>query len=402
MWSKGFLLSLLANFTYWICFFFHVALYSLFLDRQGLDSTTLSNVLAVGSLGALGGRLVSGSAIDRFGAKPFIIFGGFAMAVLSPLLVMTHNLAVLYPLRIIFGFTVGVFTNATLAHVTFISPTQYRGRAVSWWGVMNNFANAIIPPFAVALWLRTSFTAAFSFGAIFAVGAGIVGILLPRAGSKGIPAPAGDFQTPMRPLTEAGDPIPPAQTRFRFLVRSAVFPGIVMGAVGFALAAFMSFAPLIAEDSGLANPGLYLTVYAIANIIGQFTSGPISDRMGRPWIIVPGFVFCAVAMGILGLAPQAGLLIPFVFGLGTGSVVPGILAWAVDIVKTEEQALASSTVLIMWEMFVFVGTIFQGRMFDAGLGATGFQTMSGLIFVSTGVYLIGRRMIRRKILLQAV
>jgi MFS family permease len=401
MWSKGFRLSLLANFTYWICFFFHVALYSLFLDRQGLDSTTIGNVLAVGSIGALGGRLVSGSAIDRFGAKPFIIFGGFAMAVLSPVLVMTNDLTLLYPLRIIFGFTVGMFTNATLAHVTYISAPQFRGRAVSWWGVMNNFANAIIPPVAVALWLRTSFPAAFSFGAIFAVGAGIVGILLPRAGSKPVPAPAGDFQTPVRPLTEAGDPIPLPQAKFRFLVRQAVFPGMVMGAVGFALAAFMSFAPLIAEDSGMTNPGLYLTVYAIANIIGQFTSGPISDRMGRPWIIVPGFVLCAAGMGILGVAPQMGLLIPFVFGLGTGSVIPGILAWAVDIVKPEEQALASSTVLIMWEMFVFTGTIFQGRMFDAGLGAEGFQTMAGLIFVSTGVYLIGRRVIRRN-LVQAV
>lgn len=402
MWSKGFILSLLANFTYWICFFFHVALYTLFLERQGLDNTTLSNILAVGSIGALAGRFVSGSAIDRWGAKPFIIFGGFAMAVLSPLLVMTTNLPLLYTLRIIFGFTVGMFTNATLAHITYISPTEYRGRAVSWWGVMNNFANAIVPPLAVALWLRTSFPGAFSFGAIFAIGAGIFGILLPRAGSKPVPAPAGDFQTPVLPLTETGDPILPTQAKFRFLVRPAVFPGIVMGAVGFALAAFMSFAPLIAEDIGMANPGLYLTVYAIANIIGQFTSGPISDRMGRPWIIVPGFVFCAAGMGILGVAPQMGLLIPFVFGLGTGSVVPGILAWAVDIVKDEEQALASSTVLIMWEMFVFTGTIFQGRMFDAGLGAAGFQMMAGLIFVSMVVYLIGRRIIRRKLLLQAV
>lgn len=324
------------------------------------------------------------------------------MAVLSPLLVMTNNLTVLYPLRIIFGFTVGMFTNATLAHITYISPTEFRGRAVSWWGVMNNFANAIVPPLAVALWLRTSFPAAFSVGAIFAVGAGIVGIILPRAGSKPVPAPAGDFQTPVMPLTNAGDPILPAQAKFRFLVREAVFPGLVMGAVGFALAAFISFAPLIAENSGMSNIGLYLTVYAVANIIGQFTSGPISDRMGRPWIIVPGFVFCAVAMGILGVAPQMGLLIPFVFGLGTGSVVPGILAWAVDIVKTEEQALASSTVLIMWEMFVFVGTIFQGRMFDAGLGSVGFQTMTGLIFVSMVVYLIGRQIIRRKTLVQAV
>ena len=402
MWNKGFVLSLLANFTYWICFFFHIALYPLFLDRQGLDSTTLGNVLAVGSIGALIGRVISGWAISQWGAKPFIVFGGMTMAILSPLMVMTTSLPLLYLSRIIFGFGVGIFTNATLAHVTYISPPETRGQAVSWWGVMNNFANAIIPPLAVALLLVTSFPTAFTIGAVFGLAAGVIGIILPRAGSKPIPTPAGDFHTPVRSLTEEGKPLPPARTPFRVLVRPAIFPGIVAGAVGFALAAFISFAPLIAEQGGMANPGLYLTVYAVANIIGQFASGPISDRMGRPWVILPGFVLAGLAMGILGIAPQLGLLIPFVFGLGTGSVIPGILAWAVDLVKTDEQALASSTVLVMWEIFVFSGIAFQGRMMDAGQGAAGFQTMAGLITMAMGLYVVYRWFVRRNLITQAV
>jgi len=402
MWNKGFILSLLANFTYWICFFFHIALYPLFLDRLGLDSTTLSNVLAVGSFGALIGRLVSGWAIDQWGAKPFIAFGGISMAILSPTLVMTDNLMLLYTLRIVFGFGIGIFTNATLAHVTYISSPETRGRAVSWWGVMNNIANAIIPPLAVTLLLMSSFLATFTFGAVFAFIAGIIGLMLPRAGSKPTPTPAGDFHAPVRPFTEDGAPFPPVRTGFRILVRPAIFPGIVAGAVGFALAAFISFAPLIAEQSGMENPGLYLTVYAVANIIGQFTSGPISDQMGRPWVILPGFVLAALAMGGLGLAPQAGLLIPFVFGLGTGSVIPGILAWAVDLVKAEEQALASSTVLVMWEIFVFTGIAFQGRMLDAGQGAAGFQTMAWLISAAMALYMFGLRAAHRKTVPQVV
>ena len=402
MWNKGFILSLLANFTYWICFFFHIALYPLFLDRQGLDSTTLSNVLAVGAFGALIGRIVSGWAIDQWGAKPFIAFGGFSMAILSPTLVMTDNLTLLYTLRIVFGFGIGIFTNATLAHVTYISPPETRGRAVSWWGVMNNIANAIIPPLAVTLLLMSSFLATFTFGAVFAFIAGMIGLILPRAGSKPTPTPAGDFHAPVRPITEDGEPFPPVRPGFRILVRSAIFPGIVAGAVGFALAAFISFAPLIGEQSGMENPGLYLTVYAVANIIGQFTSGPISDRMGRPWVILPGFVLAALAMGGLGLAPQAGLLIPFVFGLGTGSVIPGILAWAVDLVKAEEQALASSTVLVMWEIFVFTGIAFQGRMLDAGQGAAGFQTMAWLISAAMALYMFGLRAAHRKTVPQVV
>ena len=402
MWNKGFILSLLANFTYWICFFFHIALYPLFLDRQGLDSTTLSNVLAVGAFGALLGRIISGWAIDQWGAKPFIVFGGFAMAVLSPLMVMTDHLALLYLSRIIFGFGVGIFTNATLAHVTYISPPERRGQAVSWWGVMNNIANAIIPPVAVGLLLVSSFPVAFTIGAVFGLAAGVIGIILPRAGSKPTPTPAGDFHAPVRPLTEGGKPLPPARSPFRVLVRAAIFPGIVAGAVGFALAAFISFAPLIAEQSGMENPGLYLTIYAVANIIGQFTSGPISDRMGRPWVLVPGFVLAAVGIGMQGIVPQMGVLIPFVFGLGTGSVIPGILTWAVDLVKAEEQALASSTVLVMWEIFVFTGIAFQGRMMDAEQGAAGFQTMAGLIAVAMGSYLVYRWYLRRNLIPQAV
>jgi len=233
MWSKGFLLSLLANFTYWICFFIHVALYPLFLDRQGLDSTTLGNILAVGAVGALIGRIVSGWAIDQWGAKPFIAFGGILTAMLSPPMVMTNNLTLLYALRIIFGFGVGIFTNATLAHLTYISPPENRGRAVSWWGVTNNVANAIIPPLAFALLLRSTFPATFTFGAVFALVAGLIGLILPRAGSKPTPSLPGDFHTSVRPLTRDGIPIPPARTGFRVLVRPAIFPGIIAGAVGF-------------------------------------------------------------------------------------------------------------------------------------------------------------------------
>ncbi|GAB4581629.1 MAG: hypothetical protein Fur0022_43780 [Anaerolineales bacterium] len=398
MWSKGFLLSLLANFTYWICFFFHVALYPLFLDRQGLDNTTLSNVLAVGALGALAGRMVSGWAIDQWGARPFIAFGGFLLAFISPPMVMTDNLFLLYIMRVVMGFGVGIFTNATLAHITYISPVENRGRAVSWWGVMNNFANAVIPPLAVSLLMVSTFPTTFTIGAMFAIGAGVIGIILPRAHSKPTGLPAGDFPTPVVPHTERVIAPVRARTGFRILVRPAIFPGIIAGAMGFALAAFISFAPLIAEEIGMENTGLYLTVYAVANVIGQFASGPISDRMGRRWVILPGFALAALGMAMLGFigSDRLGLLIPFVFGLGTGSGVPGILAWAVDLVKAEEQALASSTVLVMWEIFVFGGMLFQGRMMDAGQGALGYQLMAGLILSAIGLYMAGLQGTRRK------
>jgi MFS family permease len=404
MWTKSFLLSLLSNFAYWACFFFHVALYPLFLNRQGLDSATMGNVLAVAALGALVGRFVSGWAIDQWGARLFIAFGGFSMAILTPLMVVTNQLGLLYAMRILLGFSIGIFTNATLAHVTYLSPPEYRGRAVSWWGVMNNTANAIMPPFAVALLLVSGFPVTFTVGAIFALIAGAIGIALPRAGSKPTPIPAGDFHTPVRPLTGEGTPIPPPRSPFRILVRPAVFPGIIAGAIGFSLAAFISFAPLIAEEIQLSNSGVYLTVFAVANIIGQFASGPVSDRMGRQWAILPGFALAALAMGLLGLMGSAtlGLLVPFIFGLGTGSSIPGVLAWAVDLVKSEEKALASSTVLVMWEIFVFAGIAFQGRMMDAGQGAVGFQTMAGLIAFSMVSYMVHYWYVRRNPMPQRV
>lgn len=393
MWTKGFFLSLLANFAYWVCFFFHVALYPLFLDRQGLDSTTLSNVLAVVAVGAVAGRLVSGWAIDQWGAKPFIVFGGLMMAAASPPMVMTNHLGLLYGLRMLVGFSFGIFTNATLAHITYITPVENRGRAVSWWGIMNNIANALVPPLAFVLLAHTSFLAAFTVSAAFALAGGVIGLTLPRAGSKPTPVLAGEFHAPVVSLTGEGNPsevqpLHPVRTPFRVLVRPAIFPGIIAGTIGFALAAFISFAPLIAEQIGLPNPGFYLTAYAGANIIGQLTAGPISDRLGRRWVILPGFALAAGGMGLLGFVGPAklGLLVPFVLGLGTGSGLLGILAWAVDLVKPEEKGLASSTVLVMWEIFVFSGIAFQGRMVQAGNGAVGFQMMAGLIAAALALY----------------
>lgn len=352
LWTTGFLLVCGSAMFFWTTVFFHGPLLPLYMDASGLSEGTIGFVVGSGAIAALIGRALSGWAVDRWGTRMFVFWGAMTWAVTSPLMALTTNLALLVTYRLIQGFGLAIFLNASLAQMAKVAPEGRRGAAVGWWGITNNMANAVGP--AVAVWIMQDFgwMVAFVTAGIVAAVGGIIGLFPTKADAD----------------AEEDAEEDASKAKFRMFTAGAVLPGIVGTALGFAAGAFITFAPLLAKDLGMANEGYYLAVLAVAMVLARLTLGPLSDKKGRIWAILPGLVLLILSMILVGLIfdPLFALIVPFMFGLGVGGAMPGLIAWTLDRTKPSERGLAGSTFYFLYEIGLFIGAYLLGLMLEEG------------------------------------
>ncbi len=341
LWTLQFILLCIASLFFWTSLFGSNAILPLYMTAGGFGEGAIGWVLGAGAIASLPVRLYSGRAIDRGAPAAFLVAGCFSAGLATVLVNLFPGLVGLTVLRLLQGAGIALFMNAALALVAQLAPPTMRGSAFGWWGVTNNAGNAVGA--ALAAWLagRRGYPVAFWWIGVAGLAGGVLGLMLRRGGR------------PERP---------PAHSPW--FTRSAVAPGLVGGALGFAGGAFMLFAPIRASELGFTNVGSYLAAYAGAMVLARLVFGPIADRHGRAWAILPGMALVAVSMVGLGLVsrPLLALGVPVLFGLGLGASMPGLLAWTVDRAGTAQRATAVSTFYMVYDLALFLGSAVVGKV----------------------------------------
>ena len=371
--SKGFLLVCMSALFFWSSVFFHGALFPLYLDGHGYSEATVGFVVGSGALAALIGRVLSGWAVDKWGTRMFVFWGAIAWAITSPFMALTTSIVLLTFFRLIQGFGLAIFLNASLAQMAKVAPEEKRGAAVGWWGITNNLSSAIGP--VIAIWIMQDFGwfVAFVTAAVTALLSAILGLL----------------PTEIESSEKNGKT---TENKFRVISPEAVLPGMVGAALGFASGGYITFAPLIAKDLGLANVGIYLMVLATAMVLARMTFGPLSDKKGRQWAILPGLLLIIVSMILIGMIthPLLALIVPFIFGLGIGGAMPGLIAWTLDRTNVEESGLAGSTFYFIYEIGMFFGPFILGILLEIG-NYYSFLVIAAIILIVMLYYLYSLR-----------
>ena len=102
--------------------------------------------------------------------------------------------------------------------------------------------------------------------------------------------------------------------------------------------------PLIMSLRGfdLVQVGTVAGLYPLVWAAGQIVFGPLSDRVGRRRLILPGMLLQAAGLVLLAGSPAFGGLIvaAFVLGVGTGMVYPTLIALVADRVPASDRATA--------------------------------------------------------------
>ncbi len=115
-------------------------------------------------------------------------------------------------------------------------------------------------------------------------------------------------------------------------------------ATGWAANHFAAVIPALSDEEGLSAALLdgVFGVYALGLLPGLFGGGALSDRWGRPRVVLPGALVAAVGTTVLLLSHEpAGLLVGrLVVGLGAGLTFGAGTAWAADLGGTAGTVLA--------------------------------------------------------------
>jgi MFS family permease len=375
MQPRHFVILWIITFGFWSAVAFQTTIYPLFMSAAGFMEGQIGFISGAAALGGLLGRPLLGWAVDRYGTRIFLIAGACFWVVTGPLAYWTVSPGYLLLYRLLQGFGGAMITAAALGYVNYTTPPARRGAVISWWDTSGSASNLVGPVAAAALVTGVGFFPAFIGATLMGVLSLVFALLLPDA----------------RPAT-------PSTGKFQMFVRSALMPGLFGLVVGYALGGVIVLSPLVAGMMGLGNVGLFMLAFSLGTLAIRPFTASLSDRRGRVWVIAPGILLLTLSALLMGMfsSPLIALLAPFIFGLGGGSALPGLMAWSVDNAVEAERGSAGNTFYALWEVGVFVGASIQGVLLQR-MGLDSYFVLAGLLGLALlGLFAIftGRR--RRK------
>lgn len=114
--------------------------------------------------------------------------------------------------------------------------------------------------------------------------------------------------------------------------------------VGTGVGSVLPILPLFLRERGgsYAIVGVVIGANLVAQFIGQYPAGRLSDRIGRAPLMVGGLVVAAAAIAAFALPLSVGWLIAlrFLQGLGAAAFRPGSRAVVADLVPENERGIA--------------------------------------------------------------
>jgi MFS family permease len=371
LWTRDLLLLLGSTLLIWGSFYFLLPVLPLYLTQR-LNGTTaqVGLLMAVVNVLSVVGRLFCGWACDRWGRRPvqLVFLALFCAAVLSYNLATTF--AVLLLVRFLHGWPFGGSTTAGQVVASDLIPAERRGEGIGYYNTAGTLAMGLGPALALAVVSGGNFDRLFLVTALLAVGALLLAwpIRHPLVRNRGA-------RFSLAALFER-----------RVLWMSTVGLFIALG-----YSAVTSFISLYSGELGVANAGVFFTLYAAGMLLVRPVAGRIFDRRGPGLVMAGGLPLLALSYLALALWRtgsgylSAGLL----FGLGYGAIMPALQAMAVSVVPAVRRGAANATLYAIFDVGMSVGPYVNGLLAESG-GYPMMYLVAAVFLVVPAVVFFGR------------
>ncbi|TDF94805.1 MFS transporter [Paenibacillus piri] len=338
LWTKPFIQMTVVALFLFTALYLLLPTLPLFIKQLGGSEAQVGLAAGVFTLTAVVFRPVVGMLLDRYGRRPFIIWG-LALFVLSMYLYdWAAGIAALMALRVVHGVSWALSTTAVGTSVTDVIPPSRRGEGMGWFGMAMTVAMAIGPMLGIWVLHNYSFHSLFYTAAAFSIAALLLALLTdipfqPKASTRRITL----FEKSVLPVTA-----------------SYFFLAIVYGGI-------TTFVPLFADSVGV-NPGTFFLVYALSLTLIRPVAGKLSDRLGAVLVIVPALLVTASALLVLSAsAGFAGVIIAAVlYGIGFGSVQPALQAANLRLAHPDRRGAATASFMTAFDLGIGLGSIVLG------------------------------------------
>ncbi len=367
-WLTDFLITWVSRFSIFLSHHVTRPILPLYLAGFGASSTVIGAVMAVFTITATIMRLPVGMLIDRAGRKPFLL-GGVTLFIAGNFgYLWAPSIPSMLPFRVLHGIGWSGCTTAVATLAADIVPQRRRGELMGYAGMASSLAGALGPVIGFALLHRFDYPGVF-FGA---------GVLLGLSFLLALP---------LAEPTLARHP--PARQRHWLdviLVKETLPVAIAVAFLSFGHGGILTFLPIHALKIGMINPGIWFATYAGCVLASRPIAGPISDRVSRRAVIIPGLVLNLVGIALLALSDTSfWLLVAAAFaGLGSGAAQPALMTVAVDQSSEQRRGQSLAQFQFFYDLGIGVGSLTLGALLDFVN-----QSFSAMYTATAGVALLG-------------
>ncbi|MCU9612799.1 MFS transporter [Caldibacillus lycopersici] len=380
IWTKDFVLICLANFFVFLGFQMTLPTIPLFVAYLGGNDQLVGFVVGIFTFSALLIRPYAGHALESKG-RGLVYLIGLAIFTLSiASFSIAGSIFFLFAMRIVQGVGWGLSTTASGTIASDIIPPKRRGEGLGYYGLSGNLALAMGPSLGLLLVDKITFSHLFLICAVLGVTAFIL--------SSQITYQKVEKQQKTAPLK--GD----------FYEKSALKPSLLLLFITVTFGGIATFLPLYTAQQGIEGIQYYFIIYAFSLMLTRTFAGHLYDRKGHRAIFLPGALLIFIAMLLLAWLPNSFALYiaAILYGLGFGTVQPGMQAWAIDQSPKHRRGMANATFFSFFDIGVGCGAMVFGQI-AYWFGYTSiYYTAAGSVLLSMALYLSFLRQEKRKML----
>lgn len=346
-WIKDFLLTWIVRFNFFFSHHLTRPLLPLYLVSFGASSTIVGAVIAVFTITSTVMRVPVGLYIDRWGRKPFLFYGIALLTAANFGYLWAPSVLLMIPCRILHGVGWSGCTTAIATVAADIVPGKRRGELLGYAGMASSLAGTLGPVAGFALYNSYGYPGVFW-------GAGLL-LILSLFLSKMVSEPKSSLSSDkLEHWSQA------------LLVRESLMPALAVAFVSFGLGGTLTFLPIHAISLGLKNPGLWFAVFALCLLISRPIAGPLSDRMSRRAVIIPGLIMHMSSFLLLAFATSTIWLwaAAIIGGFGVGSAQPALMTLSVDQTTPQRRGQSMAQYQCFYDLGVGIGSLSLGVLLD--------------------------------------
>jgi MFS family permease len=143
-------------------------------------------------------------------------------------------------------------------------------------------------------------------------------------------------------------------------------PATAAAFLSFGQGGTLTFLPIHAIHLGLGNPGLWFGLYAFCLLLSRPVAGPLSDRISRRAVIVPGLIMHMTSFLLLAFATSPTWLwaAAIIGGAGVGAAQPALMTLSVDQTTPQRRGQSMAQYQCFYDLGIGIGSLSLGVLLD--------------------------------------
>ncbi len=320
-------------------------------------------------------RPFSGRLTDTIGRIPIIIYGVIICIFAGFLYPILTTVFGFFALRLIHGMSTGFKPTATSAYVGDIAPISRRGEAMGILGMSGSLGMAAGP--AIGSWIAMN----YGYDLMFYSSSGFALLSIVVV-----------MKMPETLIVKERFKWSLLKLKRKDILEPRAFPAaITMALIAFSFGTILTLIPDLSKHLGIANKGIFFSIFTISSIAVRLIAGKLSDVYGRVPILLVGTVLYGITMITIGFETEIWMFYTssFFFGIAAGLSSPTIFAWTIDLADDEHRGRAMATMFIALEAGIGIGGVVAGYSYNNNPNNFVISfTISGILAFFGSIYLL--------------